>query len=419
MIKSFGVDKITYKGYLEKMEILNKSINIIPLVGYGNIRSYIVGSSDVKPTIQNLDDIKNLLKEAMELGAFGFSTGLIYVPDIFASSEEIVELAKIVKEYDGIYSTHMRNESDLVIDAMMEAIEVAKKTGVSLEISHLKASGKQNFGLSKTMIGLIESYRKLGLNIGGDSYPFIYCKLSLRSCLPTWVMKDGMEQLVELLKESDIRKKLTKELKLPSNDWENLILDAGLDDIIISDTKYKEFEKYINKTIYEISIDLNMDPYETVYYLLINDKEIGIIAGGVSVADNIEFITNDLIGICSDDIISNEALGNAHPRSYSSFTTILESFVRERKLMSLEKAIMKMTYMPARKLGLKNRGLLFEGNKADIAIFNNYNLKANSTYEKPHVISSGMEYVLVNGKIVFEDEKATNEYSGELLRKKY
>jgi N-acyl-D-aspartate/D-glutamate deacylase len=418
LMDSFGIRNITYKEYLDRMQQLKKSINIIPLVGNGNLRSYVVGCTDVVLTEENTEDIKNLLEEAMALGAFGLSTGLIYSPDIFMSPDEIVELAKIVKNHDGIYATHMRSESDLVIDAMMEAITVAKKTGVRLEIAHLKASGKQNFGLSKTMIGLIDSYRKQGLNIGGDAYPFIYCRTSLQSCIPPWVRKEGSEHFLELLNDAETRKNITKQLKLPGIDWENMIFDAGLDDILLSDTTHAPFEKYINKSIFEISVDLAMDPYETVYHLLINDKGIGIIAGGVSEDDNIEFIKSDLVGICSDGTVSSIELGNTHPRSYSTFTKILESFVRERKLMSMEKAVMKMTIMPARKLGIKDRGLLLEGFKADIAIFNNYNLKAHSTFEKPHAISSGMEYVLVNGKIVFEEGQATNVYSGELLRKK-
>ncbi len=412
-----GIKKLSFEYYLDILDDLDKSINILPLAAHGNIRSAVVGCEDVQISEKNIEEMKLLLRKAMNLGAFGLSTGLIYDPGIFAKQEELVEFAKIVKEYDGMYTTHMRNESNMVIEAMLEAINIGKETDVNVELSHLKASGKQNHGLSRTMLGLISYYRQLGLNISCDAYPSIYCKTSLVSCLPPWTRAEGLERLREIINCEKATKKITEELKLPGIDWENLIMDAGLDDIRISNTNNDELKSYINKSILEIAEELDIESYETVYYLLNHDISIGIIAGGVSEEDNINIILNETTSICSDGLISSKKLGNTHPRSYIAFTKMLAHFVRDSKLITIENAVRKMTSMPARKLGLQDRGILMEGFKADIAIFNYNNLKYNSTFKNPHALSNGMEYVLVNGKIVLKNEKPTNVFSGKLLRK--
>lgn len=415
--KTLGIKELTFEKYLNHMERIKKSINIIPLAAHGNIRSAVVGCKDVDISEDHIEDMKNLLKNAMDLGAFGFSTGLIYSPGLFATHEEIVAFAKIVKDYDGLYSTHMKNESDAVIEALSEAINIAKETGVNLEVSHLKVSGKENSGLSKTMLGMIEHYRRLGFNINGDAYPSVYCKTSLVSCLPPWTLANGVERLIEIVNDETLTSKITKELKLATMEWENLIRDAGLDDIRLCVEENSLVAHYNNKTIQEIAEELKCDPYEMIYILLRQEISIGVIAGGVSVEDNEAFLLNEAVSICSDGSVSSKELGPAHPRSYMAFTKILTYFVRDHKLMTLENAVRKMSSMPARKLGIKDRGLLLEGFKADIAIFNTKKLHCNSTFESPHVISAGMEYVIVNGKIVFKNEKATKVFSGRLLRK--
>lgn len=412
-----GIKEISYANFLNVLDNMGKSINIIPLVAHGNIRSAVVGCKDVEIKEKDIEYMKIMLREAMEVGAFGFSTGLIYNPGIFAEPEEIIEFAKVVKEYDGIYSTHMRNESFMVIEAMLEAINVAKKTGISLELSHLKVSGKQKDGICELMLELIKYYRRLGLEISGDAYPSNYCKTGLINCLPPWTREKGMANFKKIINDKKITEKITEELKLPTTEWENLIWDAGLNDIRISVNNNKEMEKYNNMTIVEIAEELDMEPYEAVYDLLRKDVMIATIAGGVSQKDNTKIILNEAVSVCSDGNISANELGNTHPRSYMAFTKILTDFVRDNQLMTIENAVRKMTSMPARKLGIKDRGMLLEGFKADVAIFNYNHLKYNSTFEKPHSTSNGMAFVLVNGKIVLENEKTTNVFSGQLIRK--
>jgi len=415
--KKLGVKEISFGDYLNYLDDIDKSINIIPLAAHGNIRSAIVGCKDIEISKNDIEEMKNLLRKAMDAGAFGFSTGLIYNPGMFAEAEEIIAFAEVVKEYDGIYSTHMRNESHMVIEAMLEAINVAKKTGVNLELSHLKVSGKQKHGLCKIMLGLIEYYRRLGFDISGDAYPSTHCKTGLINCLPPWTRKNGMSYFKKIINDEKITEKITEELKLPTTEWENMIWDAGLDDIRISVTDNSEMEKYNNMTLIEIAEELNIEPYKVIYYLLNKDVSIATIAGGVSQKDNTEIILNEAVCVSSDGNISSKELGNTHPRSYMAFTKILTDFVRDNKLMTIENAVRKMTSMPARKLGIKDRGLLLEGFKADISIFNDNSLKYNSTFKKPHATSRGMEYVLVNGEIVLKSEKPKNIYSGKLLRK--
>jgi N-acyl-D-amino-acid deacylase len=406
-------ETVSFGGYLKILEGHPKSVNIANLVGHGNIRGAVLGMEDRKPSPEEMKEMKQLLVEAMESGAFGMSTGLIYDPGIFADTEEIAELCSIVKEYGGIYATHIRNESDLLVEAVMEAIEVGKKAGVRVEISHHKASGKKNWGLVRTTLDLMQYYRRLGVEITCDVYPCIFSNTGLYDCFPNWIRGQAFE---EKIKQPDVRKKLRLEFSRPSTDFENIILDAGFEGLIISaTTKFKEFE---GKSVAEIAKILNKDPYDTVFYLVEKERDIYILAGGMNEDDVRYILKHNLSMVCSDSEILKFGEGVPHPRGYMAFTKIISTYVREENLLPLEEAVRKMTSMPAWKLGLSDRGLLKPGFKADIAVFDYWNVDFDSRYGDPHHYSKGMVHVLVNGVPVILDEKFTGERPGLVLRKK-
>lgn len=402
----------TFSDFMQSLEQIPKGINAAALVGHGNIRGAVVGMENVKATAGEMKEMKEMLHEAMQSGAFGMSTGLIYDPSIFGDTAEISELAKVVAQYGGIYSTHMRNESDLLIDALLEAIEIGKKSGVRVQISHHKASGKRNWGLLKTTLSLMEYYRRFGIEVTCDVYPCTYSNTGLYDCLPAWIRGEAFE---EMIKDDKNKLRLRKELSQPSVDFENIILDAGFDGIIISASEV--FKKYQGKSISQISKALQKDPYDTIFHLLEAEKSISILAGGMSEDDIKDVVSHDLSMICSDSTVIGFGEGLPHPRGYMAFTKIISDYVREGGWLSLENAIKKMSYMPAWKLGLKDRGILKPGFKADISVFDYWNVNYASDYGDPHHYSTGMVHVLVNGKPVIEDGNITGETPGEVLKK--
>lgn len=405
----------TFDQYIDNLENSKKTVNIAPLIGHGNIRSVVMGMENKKASQNDMKKMKKIVKEAMECGAFGLSTGLIYDPGIFADKSEIIELAKVVAEYDGIYSTHMRNESDLILDSVLEAIEVGCKSGVRVQISHLKASGERNFGLTKTALELMEYYRRFGLEITCDVYPCIFSNTGLENCLPSWTREDGREGFLKILNDKEKREKIVDELCRTSIKWENILLDAGFDETILCNTT--KLSEYEGKTISEVAKILDINPYEAIFHILLIDPDISVIAGGMSEDDVQYILKHDLSMVCSDGAIVEFGEGKPHPRNYMAFTRILSKYVREENVLPLEKAINKMTNLPAWKLGLNDRGIIKPGFKADLAIFDLWNVKTKADYGDPHHYSDGMKYVVINGKIVYKDSNFTGEMPGIVLKK--
>ncbi len=405
----------TFAAFIADLEKLQKAVNIATLVGHNNLRSTVIGVKDKQASSNEMEQMKLLIKEAMEAGAFGMSSGLIYDPGIYADTNELIELCKTVADYGGLYTTHMRNESDLLIDSVMEAITIGRKSGARVEISHVKTSGKRNFGLAKTALDLMEYYRRFGVEVTGDTYPCIFGHTGLQNCFPAWTRAQGPDGFLEILKDDEKRKQIKYELARPSVAWENILLDAGFDETIISGSdKFKEFE---GKSISEISRLLKKGPYETIFDLLAEDLSVGVLVGGLGKEDMEYALTHDLCMVCSDAAVLEFGKGMCHPRNYRAFTRVLSKYVREEKLLTLEQAIRKMSALPAWKLGLGDRGLLKPGMRADMAIFDPWSLNYTSKYGDPHHYSEGMAYVLVNGRPVISEGSFTEEMPGAVLRK--
>lgn len=401
---------------MDELENLHTANHVGMLVGHGMLRAQAVGMEDVYLTDKDHQKMAALLRLAMESGAWGMSSGLIYDPGIFSTPEEIEKLLTVVGEYAGLYATHMRNESDLMVDAFLEAVEGVRGTGARLQISHLKASGRQNFGLTKTLLDLMEYYRRFGLEITCDAYPEIYCHTGLSSCLPGWARAKGHEGFREMMKNPELRQKLIWELDHPALTWENILRDCTAEDTILTESKF--CPEIQNKTLKQVADEMNVHPWEATIGLCEKDWTIGIVSGGVSEEENLSIFRHPLAMICSDGAaIPEDVAYKPHPRNYRSFVKPIYDFVEKRGILTLEEAVRKMTSMPAQKIGLFDRGLIRPGMKADIALIDVYALRSDSTYEDPKHYAKGVSHLFVDGMSAIEENEYTGARNGKLLRR--
>ena len=417
--KGTGVQPGDYDAFpraMDKLEQLPMGNNLAILAGHGMIRAQVVGMDDVVLSEADHAKMAEMMDLAMKHGAYGMSSGLIYDPGIFSTPDEINRLLKIVGKYGGFYAIHMRNESDLMVDAFLEGVEGVRGTGARLQICHLKGSGRQNFGLTATLLDLMTYYRRFGMDITCDAYPEIYCNTGLANCLPGWARARGHEGFCEMMKDAELRAKLIYELDHPAITWENILRDCTAEDTILTDsTVLPEIQ---GKTLAEVAAEMKVDPWEATIQLCEKDWYIAVISGGVLEEENLAIIQHPLTMICSDGSATPQDIKfRPHPRSYRSFVKPIYDFVNQRKLLTLEQAVHKMSAMPAQKIGLFDRGILRPGMKADIAIMDTETLRSKSTYEDPMHYAEGIETLLIGGGVTIENGKFTGNMNGKLLRK--
>ncbi len=403
----------SFADYMKDLIQLEKAVNIASYIGHGNIRGQVLGLENVQPTSEQLESMKKITHEAMASGAAGVSSGLIFDPGIFAKMEELITICSVVVPFSGVYASHIRNESDFLIDAVMEAIHIGRESGVRVQISHLKTSGKRNFGLDKTVLELMEYYRRFGIEVTSDTYPCIYGQTGLENCMPAWTRESGKEGLIDILKNPEKRNRVRSELSRPSLDWENILLDAGFDETYLAETK--RFKEYRGKSLSEISDLMKKDAYDVVFDLVQEEPEVSVLVGGLGEADMEMVLSHDLNITCSDSEVVGLNEGMPHPRTYRAFTRAMTTYARDRKLFTLENAIRKMTSMPAWKLGMYDRGIIRPGMKADLALFDYWELKYHAEYGDPHHYSTGMHHVFVNGKPVIENKEFTMNKPGMVV----
>lgn len=421
--KTLKIPWYSYGEYLDELEKRGSAINLAGFVGYESIR--IAGGAGYEnrpPTAEELEKMKNYLTEAMEVGAFGMSTGLIYAPQVYAKTEELIELVKILTDYHGLYFSHIRGEGDTVINAVKELIEIVKKSGCSAgHIAHHKVIGKKNWGKSVETLHLIEEANKQGLDITCDSYPYKRSMTWLVTALPAWAREGGNEKTLSRLRNSDEIERIKKYIEESTEDWENLIRDEGFENIYIAMANSDEWKDYKGKSIPEITqIKGYKDDLETFLKLLIDEKlGIMVTSEGMHEEDIKRILKNryQMIGTDGAGIPYLPSLGAIHPRYYGTYPRILSKFVREEELLLLEQAIRKMTSFPAQRLGLRDRGIIKEGTWADIVIFNPNTIKDKATYENPHQFPEGIPYVIVNGVIIVDNNKQNENYPGKVLRR--
>ncbi len=402
--------------YIQRVEKQGTSLNIAMLVGHGTIRGSVMGRKTGSPSDKELDMMGSLVKESMESGAFGMSTGLAYTPGAYADTKEIIELAKVVADYGGIYATHMRSEGRMLIESIEEALEIGKLGRLAVEISHLKTMHPENWHKLDKVFDLIESAQKQGIDVAADRYPYLSAYTGLASVMPDWVYADSTEAAIQRLEDKTIRKKIEEELNAQHND-----LNDYFSRILISQCFLDEYKKFEGKTIPQISSELGMTQLETIYHLLIKER---LMTTAIYFAMNEEnlrrILAKPYVSVGSDAGVRADYgplyEGKPHPRAYGTYPRVFTDFVKTG-FLSIEQAIYKMSYLPAQRAGIKQRGMIKEGWFADIVICSQERMEDRSTYQQPHVYASGIDFVIVNGVIVVQKGVHTKALPGKMLRK--
>lgn len=416
-LEKYGIP-INWQSAAEFFDVAEKaksSINRAFLVGHGNIRACVVEYENREPDLNEFAQMIRDLEDAMRAGAFGISSGLIYPPGCYAKTEEIEKLCDVVSRRGGLYATHIRSEGDKLEEALTEAIEISKRTGVRLQISHLKTSGNRNWHKIKNIKLIVERAIGDGVEVTCDRYPYVAAATDLDVILPQWVYEGGTEKQLHRLKDTNTRRQIVQEVSQAEDDflWNKIMISS----VYYNNNKWME-----GKTIAEISCEVNKPPMEMVLDLLVEEEtRVDIFLFSMS-EENLEKILGwDFVFIGSDSSMRANCgplnKGKPHPRSYGTFSRVLGKFCREKKLLSEEKAIQKMTWLPSQKVGLDGRGLIKKDYFADITIFNPEKVIDRSTFVEPHQYSEGIEYVIVNGKITVNKGKHNGITNGRILRK--
>jgi dihydroorotase/N-acyl-D-amino-acid deacylase len=366
--------------------------------------------------------MKKLVADAMRDGALGVSTSLQYVPARFAKTDELVELAKVAHQYGGIYATHQRSEANTIDASLDEVFEIAQKAQIPVEIWHLKTAYKKNWGRMAHVLGRIKQARDRGLDVTADIYPYIAGSTALTACLPPWALEGGTDKMLARLRDQQTRERLKKEISADQTEWENIYLGSGgPGGVLIGSVVNRELEPLQGKRISEIAALQKKDPLDAVFdFILADHGQTGAIYFMMSEADMREAMQSPFVSFCTDSgarATDGPLAGSkSHPRGWGSYPRILGHYVREEKLLSLETAVHKMTGAPAARVGLRDRGLIKEGMFADITVFDPAKVIDRATFESPNQYPTGIEYVLVNGKISVDKGERTPALAGRVLR---
>ena len=415
------IDWSSLDEYLLRLSNLKTSVNVATLIGAETLRQCVLGMRDVKAGPESLTHMNGLLAESMVQGAFGLSSGLIYAPGCYASTEELVSLASTAASFGGIYASHIRGEGGTLVKAVEEAIRSGREARIPVEISHHKACGKPNWGTVKQTLSMIEQARKEGVDVAFDVYPYTASSTSLDSILPPWARDGGKEAIVGRLRDPHERARLAKVLLERSEEFENTVLEDGWENIVMVGLQLGPNKKFENKSIADIAKEMGKDPTETAFDLMIEEGPgVGAIFHEISEEDVMTVMKHPLACIGSDGMSESPygPMGSSatHPRSYGTFPRVLRRYSIEKGLFPLHEAIMKMTSIPAQRIGLMDRGLLAKGMAADVVVFDPEKVRDMATFEDAHRYPEGIWYVLVNGAITIEKGKHTKERAGLVLR---
>jgi dihydroorotase/N-acyl-D-amino-acid deacylase len=416
------VDWRTLDQYFRRLEKQGSGLNLGTFVGATQVREYVIGYEDRPPTAAELEQMKQLVADAMKDGALGVSTSLQYVPARFAKTDEIVELAKVAHQYGGMYITHQRSEANAIDDSMKEVFEIARRAQIPAEIWHFKTAYQKNWGRMPEMLRRIEAARKQGLKITADVYPYVAGSTSLSACLPPWALEGGTDKMVARLRDAETRKRLKWEISNDARDWENIYLGSGgPGGILIGAVVNRELESWQGKRLSEIAAAQNKDPLDALFDFIIADHgQTGAIFFMMQESDMQAALKSPLVSICTDSAARAAdgplAGSKSHPRGWGTYPRILGKYARDEKLMPLELAIHKMTGLPAANVGLKERGLVREGYFADLTIFDPKTIIDRATFEEPNQYPMGINYVIVNGQIEVDNGKRTGALAGRPLR---
>lgn len=419
--EGFEIDWNSLGQYLESLERRGVSTNVASFLGATTLRIHEIGFADRKPTDQEMNNMRELVRVAMEEGAMGIGSSLIYAPAFYSSTEELIEICKVASEYGGMYISHMRSESNQFLEALDELIQISEEANIPAEVYHLKAGGIPNHYKMDLAIEKINNARDRGLNITTDMYNYVAGATGLDAHMPPWVQEGGYDKWVERLKDPSIRVRVKEEMIKDTDDWENLGFLAGPDGVLFSDFKNPELRKYVGMTLKEVSEKLNKHYADVAIDFVIEDgSRVGVVYFLMS-EDNVKkqiqlpymSFGSDAGSIAPEGDFLNS---NPHPRAYGNFARLLGKYVREEKVISLENAIYKLSGLSATKLKLKERGFLKENYFADIVIFDPNTISDHATFSEPHQLATGMHHVFVNGVQVLESGEHTGMTPGRVVR---
>jgi N-acyl-D-amino-acid deacylase len=410
-----GVDWTDFAEYAGRLEKLNLGINLAPLVAHGSLRIAVMGADERAPSVAELQEMETLLAKLLQQGAWGMSTGLIYPPGSFAKTEELVALGKVLTRFGALYTSHIRGESGTLLQALDEAIRIGREGGPRVQISHLKALGKDFWDQGKEILAKLEKARREGVDIMADQYPYEATSTSLTAMVPPWAHAGGVAELLKRLAAPELRQRLLQEIGRAMN------TRGGPERVLIASLGSSGSTGLSGKTIGQIAAPWNCPPEEAVIRLLLQEKATAMaVYFSLSTQDVETIMASEQVAVGSDGQGMNaeeDAAATTHPRSYGTFARVLGQFVRQQGVLSLPVAVYKMTGLPAARLGLRDRGLLKPGYAADLVLFDPAKIQDRADFHNPHQYPAGMVQVWVNGAQVVEDGRLTGKATGRVLRK--
>ena len=417
----------TLSEYFTRLEKQGIGINLATYVGATQVRRMVLGDTDVQPTLQQLNQMKELVRQGMREGAVGVSTSLMYAPAPYAKTEELIALATEAAKFGGIYASHIRSEGDNVLESLDEAIRISREAHIPVEIWHFKVGGKKNWGRMPEAIAKVEAARQSGVDIAADTYAYPAWYNSMSAFIPPWAHDGGTEKLIERLKDPTTRQRIRKDILAPEHPWDNEWGEIpGPEAVLIGAVHNAKLRPLLGKTLAEIAVNWNKDhpdkdAMDTLFDLLVEDDaftEVAVFAmseSDVALALQQPWVSvdNDSEGTSPEGLLGQD---HPHPRAYGTFPRILRKYVREEKKLTLEDAIRKFSSLPAQRMRLTDRGVLKAGMWADVVVFDPATIRDMATFEKPNQLSEGMRFVLVNGTPVIEEGKMTGSLPGRVLR---
>jgi N-acyl-D-amino-acid deacylase len=412
----------TLDEYLRFLETRGVSPNVASFVGAENPREYVIGYDDRPPTRSELEEMKQLVRQAMEEGALGVASSLIYPPGSFAATEELVALASVAAEYDGLYASHLRSEGEGLLGAVDELIRIAREAKIRAEVYHLKAAGVDNWGLFDQAVASIEAARAEGLHVTADVYTYPASSTGLYVIMPPWVQEGGFETWMDRLREPRTRDRIAREMLERSDDWENGWLNAGSpENILLVGFRNPDLKHLAGKTLADIAAERGQDPRYVAMDLMVEDQSRIQTVYFTQSEDNLrKALRLPWVSFCSDAAsLAPEGVflqSSTHPRAYGSFARVLGRYARDEKLLTLEEAVRRLAALPAENLKLDRRGRLVEGHFADVVVFDPAKIADHATFEQPHQYATGMVHVLVNGAPVLRDGEHTGAKPGRVVR---
>jgi N-acyl-D-amino-acid deacylase len=409
-----GGSRLELAQWFRQLEEQKLGLNLATLIGHNTVRSKVMGTANRKATPEEIESMQALVDQAMRDGAVGFSTGLIYIPGTYSETSEVVALAKAAARHSGVYASHMRDEGERITEAIDEAVQVGRQAGMPVQISHFKIDNKKLWGASVKSIEQVERYRREGVDVVVDQYPYDHSSTNLGITLPSWALADGREAILERLRTPDTRGRIKKEML-------ELLATKGRADYSYATVASFEADRSLEgKTISAINKEKGRpatieDEAETILQL-IETAMPGMVYHSMGMEDVERILRYPNTAVASDGGIREFGVGMPHPRSYGTNARVLAEFVRVRKTITLEDAIRRMTSLPARTFRFRDRGLIMPGMAADLLLFDPARVTDKATYQQPHQYTEGFDYVLVNGVVMVEDGRLTEARGGHVLR---